>query len=303
MKRHSISVRSAASTMMWLSLALSGFVATANAGQMHLYVATNGNDAWSGRLASPNGAQTDGPFALRVGDRYFVRNLLEELDAPGEWYLDRGSDTLYFWPPDDIARGGNVPDEVWVPVIGTIVAMKGANLLALRGFTVEACDGDAVRIHDCDDCVVAGCVIRNCGAWGVSIRGGHRSGAIGNDIYATGAGGVSLDGGNLKTLERGDNFATNNYIHHIAEFQRTYNTGVNVRGFGNTADHNLNTKDGGKWMRERNKSAWQDGQLVWTYRGHREDLPEFEFDYNCVWSPEEIAPKFELTLTQRLESC
>ena len=27
------------------------------------YVATNGNDAWSGRLDSPNADKTDGPFA------------------------------------------------------------------------------------------------------------------------------------------------------------------------------------------------------------------------------------------------
>src|SRR5437867_9440757 len=28
-----------------------------------LFVATNGNDAWSGKLPSPNGPRTDGPFA------------------------------------------------------------------------------------------------------------------------------------------------------------------------------------------------------------------------------------------------
>ncbi|NQT16586.1 MAG: hypothetical protein HQ582_27755, partial [Planctomycetes bacterium] len=57
------------------------------------------------------------------------------------------------------------------------------------------------------------------------------------------------------------------------------------------------TEDGGSWMRERNKSAWDGGQLVWTYRGHRDDFPEFEFDHNCVWAPEGIDPKFDLTLT------
>jgi len=427
-------------------------------------------------------------YELRVGDRYFVRNLLEELDAPGEWYLDRDSHTLFFWPPDVPGEGGNTCDEVWAPTIDTVVAVKGASHFTLRGFTIEACDGDAVRLHDSNDCLVAGSVIRNCGAWGVNVRGGRRSGASGNDVYATGAGGILLDGGDPKTLQRGDNFATNNYIHHVAEFRRTYNTAVNVRGVGNTADHNLihdcyhqgilmggsdntveynivhhtnlgsedtgaiymssrnylsrgnvirhnvfhhvggfgkanswtpvrdgrvkfeyphftwgiyldapetgvhvygnvlfcvpvcgmfnhsgkdntwennivvdcpgfrasvwgrddlfetswnhvrrakkegywgrylqhypdlerydedepraNTmfnckfvrnivyysKDGGSWMRERNKAAWADGQLVWTYRGHREDFPEFEFDHNCVWAPQGIDPKFDLTL-------
>jgi len=181
-------------------------------------------------------------YNLRVGDRYFVRNLLEELDAPGEWYLDPDSWTLYFWPPTLVGQVANLSSaevEAWAPVVGTLVAMNGASHVTVRGFTVEACDGDAVQIDDCESCVVAQSVIRNCGGWGVSIRAGHKSGAVGNDLYATGAGGVSLNGGDPKTLARGDNFVTNNYIHHIAEFRRTYNTGVNVTGVGNVASHNL----------------------------------------------------------------
>ncbi|WP_049780910.1 right-handed parallel beta-helix repeat-containing protein [Terriglobus saanensis] len=32
----------------------------------------------------------------------FVEGIFEELDAPGEWYLDEGSSTLYFYPPSGI---------------------------------------------------------------------------------------------------------------------------------------------------------------------------------------------------------
>ena len=30
---------------------------------------------------------------------YYAYNLLEELDQPGEWYLDRSTGTLYLYPP------------------------------------------------------------------------------------------------------------------------------------------------------------------------------------------------------------
>jgi len=33
-------------------------------------------------------------------DRYFLYGKLEALDAPGEWFHDRKSNTLYLWPPD-----------------------------------------------------------------------------------------------------------------------------------------------------------------------------------------------------------
>ena len=41
---------------------------------------------------------------IRPLDRYYVRNLLEELDSPGEWYLDKRTWTLYFWPPEGSAE-------------------------------------------------------------------------------------------------------------------------------------------------------------------------------------------------------
>jgi len=118
-------------------------------------------------------------YNLMVGDRYFVQNLLEELDAPGEWYLDRDASTLYFWPPADLASG-----EVLAPVLPTLVAMEGASHVTVRGFTLEACEADAVMVQDCESCRIAQSTIRNCGAWGVVVSGGHRSGAVGNDMYA-----------------------------------------------------------------------------------------------------------------------
>jgi hypothetical protein len=42
----------------------------------------------------------DCSYPIRPSDRYYVRNLFEELDAPGEWYLDQRTWTLYFWPPE-----------------------------------------------------------------------------------------------------------------------------------------------------------------------------------------------------------
>lgn len=182
-------------------------------------------------------------YEMKVGDRYFIQNLLEELDAPGEWYLDRDKAVLYFWPP--VEEKGVAPalrdidGQVTAPVLQSVVTVKGASNVTLRGVTIEACDGNAVEISDSENCTVAGSTIRNCGAWGVTINGGHRSGAFGNDIYATGAGGVMVNGGDRKTLEPAGNFATNNYIHHIAAFAKTYNTGINLGGVGNKADHNL----------------------------------------------------------------
>ncbi|MDY3929379.1 MAG: hypothetical protein SOZ34_08475 [Clostridia bacterium] len=38
----------------------------------------------------------------KPGGRFYIYNLLEELDAPGEYYIDRENNILYFYPPDDM---------------------------------------------------------------------------------------------------------------------------------------------------------------------------------------------------------
>src|ERR1019366_5521177 len=54
------------------------------AGPVILHVAPDGNDAWSGQVARPNPAQTDGPLASLRGARDAVRRLKERglHDAP-----------------------------------------------------------------------------------------------------------------------------------------------------------------------------------------------------------------------------
>src|SRR5438874_406891 len=47
----------------------------AGADGVNLYVATDGNDAWTGRLPAPNGAKTDGPFASLTKARDTLRAL------------------------------------------------------------------------------------------------------------------------------------------------------------------------------------------------------------------------------------
>ncbi|MBI2927938.1 MAG: right-handed parallel beta-helix repeat-containing protein [Verrucomicrobia bacterium] len=44
-------------------------------------------------------APPHGLYGFRKGQRFYFLNVLEELDQPGEWFLDRVSWKLYFWPP------------------------------------------------------------------------------------------------------------------------------------------------------------------------------------------------------------
>ncbi len=172
-------------------------------------------------------------YPIRPGDRYYIYNVFEELDAPGEWYHDRESNTLYFHPPSE-GFGG----EVVAPTLAQLVRGKEAEHVALRGFTVECCESTAMAWTDCADCRVVGCVIRNAGGSGVDITGGHRCGVVGCDIYQIGSHAVSLRGGDRDTLTPAEHYAENNYIHHTGVFYKQ-GVGVAMGGVGCRASHNL----------------------------------------------------------------
>ena len=57
--------------------------------------------------------QQPASYILMEGNRFFVDNALEEMDAPGEWYYDATAKRLYFWPPD----GENPEGKVSAPVL------------------------------------------------------------------------------------------------------------------------------------------------------------------------------------------
>ena len=51
-----------------------------------------------GTVVYEGGWQNNRPSAMH-GQFRFVENIFEELDAPGEWFLDHKTDMLYFYPP------------------------------------------------------------------------------------------------------------------------------------------------------------------------------------------------------------
>ena len=177
----------------------------------------------------------DSKYGYKKGQRFYILNALSELDAPGEWYVDRAKGILYLLPPSAIK-----PGSVVVSVAPTLVTMTGASHLTLRGFTFEACRADAIRITGGTDDRIVASTLRNIGNHAVVITdGATNSGVVGCDITDTGDGGIVLTGGDRTTLTPANLFADNNLIHDYSRWCRTYRPAVSVSGVGNRVSHNL----------------------------------------------------------------
>jgi len=179
----------------------------------------------------------DCSYSIRPNDRYFVQNLLEELDSPGEWFLDKINSTLYFWPPSSL-EGKTLS----APALKTLVHLDpGTSDITFRGLNLECCGGTAVEMKRTTNCLIAGCTLRNIGDKGgnaISINGGKNNGAVGNDISEIGRSGIVLEGGDRITLTPAGNYADNNHIHHMGIYHKQ-GVGVELTGCGNRASHNL----------------------------------------------------------------
>jgi len=175
-----------------------------------------------------------GVYGYTKGKRFYALNLLEELDSPGEWYLDRTAGVLYFWPPAPLEQGQTI-----VSIIDTVISLKDTSHVTIAGFTIECARGTGVAISGGRDNRVVGCVIRNMGNAGVSVAGGRSNGVSSCDIYGTGDGGVHLSGGDRRTLTPSGNYADNNHIRHYNRWCLTYRPAVGVSGVGNRVSHNL----------------------------------------------------------------
>ena len=174
-------------------------------------------------------------YRISAGDRYYVMGLREELDAPGEWWLDEKSSTLWFWPPRPLAG-----ETVTAPVLQTILHLDGTRHVTVQGIGFEVCEGTAVRLDKAEDCRLAACTIRNVGEYsgsGVAVTGGGNTGVVGCDISETGQHGIVLAGGDLVSRTPAGNYAENNHIWHTGVFYKQ-GTGITVAGVGNRVSRN-----------------------------------------------------------------
>jgi hypothetical protein len=175
-------------------------------------------------------------YDLHPNNRFHLQNALEELDSPGEWYLDQRTHTLYFWPPKPLEKS-----EVRVPALDGFIRIKqGTKNISVQGITFHGCVGTALTLENTENCKISGCTISHCGGFngsGISIQGGHLNRAEGNEISFTGNAGIALGGGDRKTLTSAYNVADNNHIHDVGVLNKNA-SGVNLGGVGNTVSHN-----------------------------------------------------------------
>ncbi|MFB6783766.1 right-handed parallel beta-helix repeat-containing protein [Streptomyces sp. NPDC056352] len=187
--------------------------------------------------------KTASMYSMRAGQRYYYYNVLEELDTPGEWYLDRATGKLYLYPPSSLSGATVLLSLLADPM----AVLDGCSHVTFSHLIFEGSRGDGISVTDGTSNVVRDCTLQLLGGRAVTFgdvttadgpHGGSRNEVRGCHIQATGRGGISLAGGDRATLTPARNQAVGNEIHNYSRLQATYSPAVEIAGVGNRAANN-----------------------------------------------------------------
>jgi len=75
-----------------------------------------------------------GPINVNRSSQFYIENVFEELDSPGEWYLDREKGILYYMPADGLELSSAL---VEAPVIQRLIQFVGCQYNPVRYVTLD----------------------------------------------------------------------------------------------------------------------------------------------------------------------
>lgn len=169
-----------------------------------------------------------------AGAPYYAENVLEELDSPGEWWMDRARGELYFWPPSPLSSGEAVVSTAAEP----LVQVRDASHLSFVGMTFRVSRSQLARVENGSFVTFERCRFENAGSAAVAIVGGSHNGVNQSLISGAGDQGVWLEGGVRRSLEPAENFVRRSEIHHIGRWSWTHRPAIELHGVGNIVADN-----------------------------------------------------------------
>lgn len=181
---------------------------------------------------------------------FYAMNVLEELDQPGEYYIDRLGGKVLLFPPAGAAA--DAAPELSL-ALGPLSSVDGATNVSLAGLSFVGARGPAATVSGGRAVAFANCSFTHLGGSALTITGGTGHSLRRSALRYLGLLGVSVAGGDRPSLRRGEHLVEDCVISDYGRWLSSYKAAVHVEGVGNTV--------------RRNELARSWGQAV-TYSGN-----------------------------------
>jgi hypothetical protein len=199
-------------------------------------------DLGSKTITLSQGVTIGNKYNLPLGsghEPYYVVNLLEEIDQPGEWCIDALDKKMYYYAPNTISNSNLTVSDNKNPLFD----INGASEVQFIRLEVANNLGNAFKMTNCTNVKVTGCIIRDIEYDAVVINGGSGCGVLSSNLYDLGASGVVM-GAAGTAGSPSNHFVTNCHIYNFGYMNNIYAASINlaykdIALFGAKADYNL----------------------------------------------------------------
>ena len=180
------------------------------------------------------------PSNREADARYFIENTPDSLDFEGEWYLDRKTHTVSYWP----LPGENMASEqIIAPALVQLVRLEGqpeqgrpVRDITFRGLQFAHADWSmdpkgyadtqaaefapaAIDAAGAVDCTLEHCAVAHSGGYAVHFgRGSKRNQVLACELFDLGGGGLKIGEQTLspdENLQNYENVVADNHIHDL----------------------------------------------------------------------------------------
>ncbi len=172
------------------------------------------------------------------GARFYIYNLLEEIDTEGEYFIDRKTGELYFYMPTSATKNSTIT----MSMIDTAMLMTRAYSMpvTIEGLHFTTARGTGIAISATHNAVVRNCEVSNTANFGISVY--SHDVTVENCYVHDTNGGIAVGSDNsavdTETLTSTNNVITNNEITRFSRIDKTYTPAVILYAVGNTVSHN-----------------------------------------------------------------
>ena len=153
--------------------------------------------------------------------RLYFFNLIDEIDQPGESYIDRENKIVYFYPPADM----DTADVHVSTMTDTMVTLSGVSYVNFKGLDFECTRGDVITGTDCTNMTFDDLTIAHISGNAMNVVGGSRVtnlALVNSHVYDIGFKGITLGGGSWAPYTASGNRVENCRIHSCGRIFKAY---------------------------------------------------------------------------------
>ena len=158
--------------------------------------------------------------------KFWFSNIIEELDAQGEYYYDRDQKKLYYYPIDDsdlYITSSNNP----------LFKMVNAKNITFEGITFEGTISNAIKVIGGSDINIYGCTFKNIVDEAVHMSDNTNSNIKRSNFYNLGSGGIYITSDRFSLSEQ-NNLIEDCDFYDFENVNPVYSPAVRTIGVKNT---------------------------------------------------------------------